>query len=226
MKRLSGLRLGVKDPAALVAFYSDMMGMQALQEAEGWRLGYAGGDADLLLLPDGAPYTHATTDRYWKIGICLPDLDLACAQLRARGVAVSEPRQFIDIGYMAHLQDPCGFVIELLQHDFEGQGPSGDPDLPLGGGAHIGQITLRTGDIAAELARYSEMKLLSVQDVAARGFDLHFLAYTEENPPHPDLRAVENRPWLWRRPYTTLEFQHIAGGDFAEVPAFRGLEIT
>lgn len=226
MKRLSALRLKVKDPTFLVGFYTDMMGMQAIAQEDGWRLGYPGADADLVLLSGGADYVHAREDRYWKIGICLPDLDLACAQLRARGVAVSAPRQFRDIGYMAHLTDPCGFVIELLQHDFQGQGPRGDPDQPLGGGAHVGQITLRSGDIVAEMARFAEMKLLSVQEVPENGFDLHFLAYTDDVPPNADLKAVENRPWLWQRPYTTLEFQHIAGAHFAQVAAFQGLEVS
>lgn len=226
MKRLSGLRLRVKDPASLIGFYTDVLGMQARHDGVDWRLGYPGRDADLVLSAGGADYVHVRSDRYWKIGICLPDLDLACAQLQASGVAVSQPRQFLDIGYMAHLNDPAGFAIELLQHDFQGQGTRGEANLPLGGGAHIGQITLRTGDISAEIAQFSDMKLLSVQEVSGRDFDLHFLAYTEEEPPNPDLRAVENRPWLWKRPYTMLEFQHIAGAEFSEVPAFQGLEIS
>ena len=40
------------------------------------------------------------------------------------------------------------------------------------------------------------------------GFTLYFLADQRESPPQPDLEAVENRPWLWRRPYTVLELQH------------------
>lgn len=127
---------------------------------------------------------------------------------------------------MAHLQDPADFAIELLQHDFEGQGPAGDPDQPLGGGAHIGQITLRTGDMEAEFSEYPGMRLLSVQPVSNYGFDLYFLAFTEEEPPNADLQAVENRPWLWRRPYTSLEFQYLPGAQITKIPAFQGLEIT
>lgn len=235
MKHLSGLQLRVPDPAKLAAFYTDVMGMQVFQQGDVWRLGYPGQDADLIFVSvpasEGWCYEAAPTDRYWKIGICLPDLDTACAQLRAAGVEVSAPRQFLDIGYMAHMHDPAGFVIELLQHDFAGQwkagqGNAGDSNLPLGGGAHIGQITLRTGDIAAELQRFDDMALLSVQEVKEYGFDLYFLAYTDEVPPNADLRAIENRPWLWRRPYTTLEFQHVAGAVFEPTRAFEGLEIT
>lgn len=228
MKRLSGVNLQVQDPAALAGFYTKHMGMSALRENQAWRVGYKGEDADLILLPGGRPYKHDRNQSYWKIGITLPDLDMAVAGLRRSGVEVSEPRQFLDIGYMAHLTDPEGFVIELLQWDFEGNRPEGvgDPIKPLGGRARVGQITLRTGNIDAEKALHRGMTCLSVQDVSAHGFDLHFLAFTDETPPDPDLTAVGNREWLWRRPYTTLEFQNVAGQRFAETPAFLGLEIT
>lgn len=228
MKRLSGVQLQVEDPERLARFYSDVLGMAVRFDDGTWRAGYAGRDADLILQPGGRQVQHSRDERYWKIGICLPNLDIACEQLRQKGVEVSAPHQFREIGYMAHLHDPEGFAIELLQHDFQGGRPDGTGDLalPLGGGAHLGQITLRTGDIAAELAMRADMTLLSVQDVTEFGFDLHFLAYTDETPPDPDLQAVANRPWLWKRPYTTLEFQHIAGADLRDSPAFLGLEIS
>ena len=53
------------------------------------------------------------------------------------------------------------------------------------------------------------MKLLSIQDISAYNFSLFFLAFTSESPPVPsELGSVENREWLWQRPYTTLEIQH------------------
>lgn len=227
--RLAGLRLRVADPARLATFYRDVMGMRARPEGSGWRVGFDGPDADLLLLPGGGGYAHDRFQRYWKIGITLPNVDMAADQLRKAGIAVSDPRQFGDIGYMCHLSDPEGFTIELLQHDFEGNRPegAGDPGAPLGGGGAIGQITLRTGDIAAEEATCKAigMKCLSIQDVSDYGFDLHFYAFTSEHPPNPDLWSVANREWLWKRPYTTLEFQHIADAVFAPVPDFLGLEI-
>eukprot|EP00438_Fugacium_kawagutii_P006511 Skav209104 [mRNA] locus=scaffold179:131723:132052:+ [translate_table: standard] len=75
----------------------------------------------------------------------------------------------------------------------------------------IGQITTRITDAQRSLEFYQKvlkMKLLSVQPVEPHRFTLYFLAYTEENPPKSDLEAVENREWLWQRPYTTLELQH------------------
>ena len=55
------------------------------------------------------------------------------------------------------------------------------------------------------------MKLLSIQQVEAYGFTLYFLAFTDETPPNEDLNSIEIREWLWQRPYTTIELQHIPG---------------
>ncbi|WP_170763419.1 VOC family protein [Ruegeria lacuscaerulensis] len=226
--RLSAVLLRAADPDKLAGFYADALGMLVWEQGPNRRVGYAGQDADLLLMPGGGGYVHDGGQRYWKIGITVPDVDLAVAYLGKKGVEVSDPKQFLDIGYMCHLKDPEGFVIELLQHDFEGDRPenAADPDDPFAD-ACIGQITLRTGDITAEdtFCRAQGMRLLSMQDVSQYGFDLHFYAFTEEVPPNADLWSVENREWLWKRPYTTLEFQHLAGAQFAPVPDYRGLEV-
>ncbi|CUK11797.1 lactoylglutathione lyase [Ruegeria denitrificans] len=226
--RLSAVLLRVANPGQLTGFYTEVLGMTARAQGPNCRVGYVGQDADLLLMPGGGGYTHDGGQRYWKIGITVPDVDLAVSHLRAKGVEVSDPKQFLDIGYLCHLKDPEGFVVELLQHDFQGNRPenAADPADPFAK-ACIGQITLRTGDIAAEDAfcRAQGMRLLSVQDVAKYGFDLHFYAFTDDQPPNPDLWSVENREWLWKRPYTTLEFQHLAGAQFAPAPDYRGLEV-
>ncbi|MEX0327499.1 MAG: VOC family protein [Ruegeria sp.] len=226
--RLSALRLRVANPDMLAGFYRDALGMRVKTEGANRRVGYPGQAADLLLMPGGGGYTHDRGQRYWKIGITLPDVDLAAAHLRSKGISVSAPGQFLDIGYMCHLTDPCGFAIELLQHDFEGNRPANaaSPDAPFAD-AGIGQITLRTGDIAAEDAfcRSIGMRLLSMQEVAPHGFDLHFYGFTEEKPAVPDLWSVQNREWLWKRPYTTLEFQHVDGAKFAPVPDYQGIEV-
>ena len=53
--------------------------------------------------PSSAP---PSSGGYWKIGITLPDVDVARDRLLARGIAVSTPQQFYDIGYLCHLADP------------------------------------------------------------------------------------------------------------------------
>lgn len=67
-----------------------------------------------------APFVSRSSDFYWKIGITLPDLDAAVTFLRENGVDATDPVQFRDIGYMSKITDPAGFIIELLQHGFEG----------------------------------------------------------------------------------------------------------
>jgi len=213
---LAGVALNVVSPVALAAFYVGSLGMRVLRKAPYVRLGYGGQGACLELRPSlsRVPYRHDGLDTYWKIGIAMPNVDIAYDQLCNAGIAISEPRQFQEIGYMCHFSDPEGFQIELLQHTFQDQTrtAAGDPALPLGGSGEIGQITLRTADIGGALDLYQTkwgMRLLSVQPVEDRDFTLYFLAHTDESPPDPDTEAVGNRPWLWQRPYTTLELQHL-----------------
>ncbi|GGH27785.1 hypothetical protein SAMN05444007_104136 [Cribrihabitans marinus] len=225
--RLAALRLRVADPAAVARFYAQHFGMTARPEGAQWRVGYAGRDSDLILMPGGGGFSADRGQRYWKIGITVPDLDRAVDQLRRDGLEVSVPHQFRDIGYLCHLSDPAGFPVELLQWTFQDSPPAPQQSGGPFSAARIGQITLRSGDISAETEIWIAlgMRLLSVQEVPSHGFDLHFLAFTDETPPDPDLWSVANRGWLWQRPYTTLEFQHVPGAEFAAVPDLRGIEI-
>ena len=149
--RLAGVALNVSSSAKLAEFYCKFLGMSAEWTDQRVRLGYGEQGASLELRPSSSatPYIHDPLDEYWKIGITLPNLDMAFEQLTRAGISVTPPRQFLDIGYMCHFTDPEGFQIELLQHTFEGQQRTfpGDPDMPLGGGGQIGQITLRVVDL-------------------------------------------------------------------------------
>lgn len=236
---LARLVLHAQSPDQLAGFYVKHLGMTMTRDGASVILGFGGQDASIELVQarEGPAYAHARTDRYWKIGITLPNVDIACDQLRRAGLTVSEPRQFEDIGYMCHLADPEGFSIELLQHKFAAnrEREAGDRSQKLGGGARIGQITLRTTDIESALAFYRDrlgMRLLSIQPLKAYGFTLYFLAFTEEQPPQSDLEAVENREWLWMRPYTTLELQYLLNEDLPpklpnrNTPGFAGLLIS
>ncbi len=175
----------------------------------------------LLELLDGAdePYVARTDGLYWKIGITLRDLDHAVNHLKQSGLAVSEPRQFGDIGYMSHLRDPAGFAIELLQHGFKGRAQPAGTGHPVGGQATLAHITLRVNDIAAaraDLEGRLGMRLISVQPVTDYGFCLYFFCWSDEVLPDPDLESVANREWLWARPYALLELQHVPGGTISE----------
>lgn len=235
---LVDVRLEVGALARSVAFYRDRLGMRPIARSAGdgrERCTLAFADA----APEGAttitlehaparapaPLVTSDADAYWKVGVTVSQLDRARARLLAAGVTVSAPAQFEDIGYLCHLRDPDGYAIELLQRSFEPprspRPPARDDDgSPLGEPGALGQITLRARDIAASRAFYERrlgMRLLSIQPVPARGFTLYFFAYTDERPPDPELRAVGNREWLWRRPYTTLELLH----RHAEPPPYR-----
>lgn len=228
LPKIATLTLNVSEPARLASFYCDVLGMRRIKTTPTLVVGYGGEDAQLELAAsaDPTPYRAIANDRYWKIAITLPDLDCAYRQLRAKGIEVSAPNQFRDIAYMSHLVDPEGNTIELIQHTFGGNTLTckGDDTLPLGGGARIGLITLRTDDLDADFRICRDqlgMRYLSRQDVPDLGFCLYFFALTEETPLVPDVDAVENREWLWQRPYTVLEFQHRKQGDIAHRPSWQ-----
>lgn len=193
--------------------------MERLDQDEQIAVGYGGQGAMLLLrqASDQEVYLHHSDDRFWKIAINIPNLDLAHEQLASRGITAANPYQFKEIAYMSHLKNPEGHIIELIQHSFEDnpRTSNGDATKPLGGGAEIGLIALRTDNIDAEKLLFLDklkMAHLSRQEVTDRGFDLYFFAMTSETQPSPDVDSVENREWLWQRPYTTLEFQHRLDG--------------
>lgn len=217
---LTGIVLNVKEPEKLARFYCEALGMSRCDRDGEINVGYGGKGAALILRQNAqteGTYTHAANHRYWKIAITLPNLDLAHLLLTQAGVKVTYPHQFREIAYMSHLADPEGHVIELIQHTFEGNPRTSDGEtrIALGGGAQIGLITLRTNQIEADMAFCLEvlrMRFLSRQTVSDLGFDLYFFALTDEMQPDTDVDGVDNREWLWQRPYTTLEFQHRLNG--------------
>lgn len=203
------ITLRVTDPARQVRFYCDTLGMQNFGEG---CVGYGGEQAVLQFLPADAPYVPERSDLYWKIALSVPDLDLAYDQMCRAGVPCSEPRQFEDVGYLAHIADPEGFAIELIDHAFQGERGNNHCDpKALGGGAHLSLLTLRTADIEAiepDLLA-AGMQKLSVQPLHAYGFTLHFYGKPDDCPPDPQLTAIANRTWVYQRPYTVLEIQHV-----------------
>jgi len=218
MGKLDRLVFRVKDAYALATWYRDVLGMQVDQSTSEVTACYPGGGITLVFrdVEEGEPeYVADSKSVYWKIGICLKDVDLARDRIMDAGVKVSPARQFMDIGYLAFVSDPRGFSIELLQTTFHKRKERLIPEegLKLGQKPIIGQVTTRCADIQATLAVYEAslgMKLLSVQDVPQYGFCLYFLAATDEEPPGP-VHSVEIREWLWNRSYTTLEFRHEPG---------------
>ncbi|USH02136.1 VOC family protein [Grimontia kaedaensis] len=202
----TGITIEAKLGQSLYAFYQDILGMKLTDS--GWR--FDGESASLSFVPSETYYQPTPTDVFWKIGITVVDLDAACQWLRSQGINVSAPRQFQDIGYLAHLSDPSGLTIELLQTTFEGNRKENCPlTHPIADGATLAHITLRCHNENAMQAWADSLGLTlkSIQPVTSYGFTLYFYSFIDEPLPEPDLCAVNNREWLWQRPYTLLEFQ-------------------
>ncbi len=218
MTMLKLLTLRVSDPAGQKRFYCDVLGMR---DRGAGCVGYHEKQVALRFVPAQTPYTPHASDLYWKIAISVPNIELACTQLRKAGVTCSDPRQFEDVGYLAHFSDPEGFAIELIDHAFRGErrNIAGDPNL-LGGGASLNLVTLRTADIDAvepTLLGWG-MRKLSVQPLPSYGFTLYFYAFTKDHPPNDTLTAIANRTWVYRRSYTLLELQHVGALRQETVP--------
>ena len=209
MPEIRTLELRVCDPNKQRQFYQEVLGMRDLRDG---RLGYSEDEAGIRFISAETHYSPKPEDVYWKIALAVPNIELACTQLMNRGIDVGSPKQFQDVGYLAHFQDPEGFSIELIDHHFKGDRPDAlVSELLLGGGAHLNLITLRTAEIAPveKMILKWGMKPLSVQSVESRGFTLYFYAFASESPPRNDLSAIENRTWVYQRQYTVLEIQHV-----------------
>lgn len=210
-------RLIVSDVEKARAFYRDFLGMQDFGSESDPLMGYDEVEC-LLEFRAGAetPVYSGADGFYWKIGLTLDDLDTAVAYLRSRDYEVSDPRQFLDIGYMCHLRDPNGLPIELLQKRFEGNHTWLDASVAhaIGSQATLAHVTLRVSNLEP-IQNFCEkrlgMRLLSVQPVELPEleFTLYFYAWSRDVLPEADLEAVQNREWLWARPYTLLEIQHL-----------------
>lgn len=219
MPKIEKIFLRCNAPQTLRLFYCDLLGMHL--HADG-SVGYGGDQASIHFSKADDPYNSQPSDTYWKIALAVENLDLAYQQLTERGIEVSKPRQFQDVGYLVHFTDPEGFIIELIEHWFEGNRPDTPNDTRLlGGGVCFNLLTLRAAEIEKTdvFFRRCGMTPLSVQPVESHGFTLYFYAYTTDVPPVADLHAVENREWLYQRPYTVLEIQHVHGASEMRLPS-------
>lgn len=212
MKKITRHRIQSNSLDGLKEFYVNCLGMKEKAFKNGLSFQFQSNGCELVFVETICQsYTASPTDFYWKTGITVKNLDAAVGFLRNLGLAVADPVQFQDIGYLAHLKDPQGHVIELLQQGFEGNEKSIGSNHPLGSGATVAHISLRVADIERSglyLTDQLDMRLMSVQPVEGRGFTLYFYGWSKEVLPNLDIRAIENREWLWRRPYTLLELQH------------------
>ncbi|WP_417345167.1 VOC family protein [Ferrimonas sp.] len=224
-------RLRVSNLERSMAFYQSQLAMELVSlESEGGRrwatLSYGSAQASLVLIEDEVPLAVAVqpnpAEGYWKFSLAVDSVAGAVWALRRMGVATGEPFEVPQVALLCHFTDPDGYCIELVQRIFgsvaEPLGESGfasfAPSLLLS--------TVRVKDPGLSLAFYQQamgMRLLSRQPVPERNMTLYFLGYDDASLPEPDLEAVANREWLWQRPYTLLELQHIQGTE--SLPGFR-----
>ena len=209
MPKIETVMLRSNNPRQQSIFYSDILGMTKFSDDT---VGYGAEQAKIFFPKAEGEYVPKPNDLFWKIALAVPNIELACEQLTKRGVKVGSPRQFQDIGFLAHFADPEGFTIELIEHWFQGRRPqSAVNSALLGGGAHLNLLTLRTTKIENIINTCHNwgMKNLCIQSVENHGFSLYFFAFTSDTPPSLDLHAVVNREWLYQRNYTILEVQHL-----------------
>ena len=133
--KISNVVFRVEDPQRLAKWYKEVLGMSIKMEKDTICVcKYDVGSGVKLIKELNSPKSSYKSDRnnvYWKIGLTLTDVNLATEKLRNHGCSVSNPAQFLDIGYLCHLADPDGFGIELLQHTFEKNFVK-NPTLPHG----------------------------------------------------------------------------------------------
>jgi catechol 2,3-dioxygenase-like lactoylglutathione lyase family enzyme len=86
-------------------------------------------DLKFLSKPSLQPYQPSRDDVYWKIGLVLNDVDVAVDTINKAMESlkygsndyapIQHGCQFLDIGFLTPLKDPCNFSIELLQTSFK-----------------------------------------------------------------------------------------------------------
>merc|ERR1719270_1404885 len=131
LPRLSSVTLRVQNSKieGLKHFYTKVLGMTNVLSWDSEE------DIDLFVIPQHHPkypeciQKHDSEDLYWKIGLALNDVNAAVDTInaanklsqnaKANDALIQQGKQFFDIGFMTHLNDPCGFSIELLQTTFE-----------------------------------------------------------------------------------------------------------
>ena len=108
----------VRDLDASFAFYRDALGLASafdFTDAEGKRFGaylHVGGRSFIELF-QGQPQPKAEGQSYQHICLEVDDIHATVADLRARGVAVTDPVIECDHSWQAWLTDPDGNSIEL-----------------------------------------------------------------------------------------------------------------
>ena len=96
--------LFIKSPSIFAEFYLPNVGIWAHKIRAACHLANYSSNIIVLLTSVTLSQDHmgSIRDRYWKIGIKLPDFNHACRDLQTKGVAVPALYHFKDIYFMSH----------------------------------------------------------------------------------------------------------------------------
>lgn len=120
IRQLAHVCLFSHDLAAVEAFYVGALGLRKcfdFTKKGAWvGLYLACGERTFIeiFLHDEAPF--AKTGQVNHLCLEVPDLPAAVAELRAKGIEVTEPKYGCDDTWQAWLKDPSGSPIELFQY--------------------------------------------------------------------------------------------------------------
>jgi len=109
---LHHVSINVSDVDAALAFYTDVLGLSERTDRPDFGFGGAwldAGDQQIHLLGAGAPPNLGQ-----HLALRVPDLDVAVAEVRSRGVDVTDPSP-VGAGRQAFLVDPSGNAVELYE---------------------------------------------------------------------------------------------------------------
>ncbi|MEM6677459.1 MAG: VOC family protein [Pseudomonadota bacterium] len=115
--KLYAARIFVDDLAAARAFYEGVLGLTVLWEQEGAALGLAVGAAMLIVEPEDRDGPEgALVGRFLGLSLAIADIAAEHARLSDAGVAFEGPPERQPWGgTLAHLRDPAGNVLTLVQ---------------------------------------------------------------------------------------------------------------
>lgn len=231
---IAGFTLRTLNPAASVAFYTETFGF-VLDAEPGSSTGADGvtvyplkceqSGAVLTLRHDpgvkaSSPYQLQPHDNYWKFSVFVDDIQRVAERLRQLGTEVSEPFQFGEVGYLAHLKDPEGYAIELIQRTFRANTPdvAEKASCALGEKPQLGLLTLRTADPLRSIRFYERecglQLFVRMYVERGNGFTLYFLGPKHLTPPSADIDAIANREWLYQQRELFVELQHYWGSEW------------
>lgn len=106
------IALFARDVAATAAFYEGLLGAPPHHAGPGFAV-FRTGEVELLIHEayEPGPGDLPCEDHF---AVRLPDLEGACADLRATGIAVEDPKRY-DWGRSSYLRDPDGRLVELSE---------------------------------------------------------------------------------------------------------------